>query len=197
MSLYLLLLALQADAPLDPPPLKIKPVVVTNPAPTTVVNPTITFTPAPKPAVNPTIIYTPAPKPAQAGPASEPEIEAAPPPAPAGLSEAAVKRILAERKANAERQAAHRKELAAAQDAVAKALAAVPFDLDALKVALVNRDRVTTSYREQLTAAVFAMLEEVPAAERLAVAKAVIQGETPARTATPQPVKPKPSPVGR
>ncbi|HET9355641.1 MAG TPA: hypothetical protein VFO42_05705 [Sphingomicrobium sp.] len=195
MSLYLLLLALQADAPLDPPPLKIKPVVVTNPAPTTVVNPTITYTPAPKPAVNPTIIYTPAPKPAPAVPAAEPEAEATP--ATAGLSDAAVKRILAERKANVERQVTHRKELAAAQDAVSKALSAVPFDLDALKAALVNRDRVTTSYRERLTAAVLAMLDEVPAAERLAVAKAVIQGETPARTATPEPSKQKPSPVGR
>ena len=196
MSLYLFLLALQADAPLDPPPLKVKPVVVTNPAPTAVVNPTIIYTPTPKAAVNPTIIYTPAPKPAPAVPAAEPEVAAAP--ATAGFSEAALKRIVAERKANAERQVTHRRELAAAQDAVVKALAAVPFDLDALKAALVNRDRITTSYREQLTAAVFAMLDEVPAAERLAVAKAVIQGEAPARTATPKPpAKPKPSPVGR
>ena len=196
MSLYLLLLALQADAPLDPPPLKIKPVVVTNPAPTTVVNPTIIYTPAPKPAVNPTIIYTPATKPAPVVPAAEPEIES--PPATAGLSDTVVKRVLAERKANAERQVTHRRELAAAQEAVAKALAAVPFDLDALKAALVNRDRVTSSYREQLTAAVLAMLDEVPAAERLAVAKAVIQGEVPTRTATPKPqAKTKPSPVGR
>lgn len=196
MSLYLLLLALQADAPLDPPPLKVKPVVVTNPAPTTVVNPTITYSPTPKPAVNPTIIYTPASKPAPVVPAAEPEVEATP--ATAGLSDAAVRRVLAARKANAERQVAHRQELAAAQEAVAKALAAVPFDVDALKAALVNRDRVTSSYREQLTAAVLAMLDEVPAAERLAVAKAVIQGEAPARTATPRPqAKPKPSPVGR
>ena len=198
MSLYLLLLALQADAPLDPPPLKIKPVVVTNPAPNTVVNPTITYTPAPKPAVNPTIVYTPAPRTAPvAAPApAEPAEVAAP---LAALSEASRQRIAEERRLNRERVAAHRRELAAAQEAVGRALAAEPFDMAALKAALENRDRVASAYRERLTVAVLDLLGDVPPGERVIVARAVIDGELPGRTSAPPPpqAKPKPSPVGR
>lgn len=191
MSLYLLLLALQsADAPLDPPPLKVKPVVAAKPAPAAP-----KFAPA-SPKANPTIIYAPAAKPTTAPPAVEPEVEVAL--SPSGLSQAAVNRILAERKANAERQAAHRQELAAAQKAVAAALSADPFDLAALRAALIERDRINGAYRDKLTAAVLAMLEEMPAAERVAVARAVIQGEgIPRAAAADAPPKPKPSPVGR
>ena len=185
MSLYLLLLALQAEAPLDSSPPKAKPAATkAKPA-------------APK--VNPTIIYTPATKPDEAAASTDAAAEAEAP-AAIGLSEPALKRILAERKANAERQTAHRKELAATQEAVEEALAAEPFDLAALKAALVRRDQVNTTYREKLTEAVLAMLEAVPAEERLAVAKAVIKGEVPARAAEaatqPKP-SPRPSPVGR
>ena len=184
MSLYLLLLALQADAVAAPPPLKIKPVVA-KPKPD-----------APK--ANPTIIYSPAAKTPQ--PASPTAEAAESPSAPIGLSRTSLERVLAERKANAERQVAHRQQLAAVQQAVDKALAAEPFDMAALKAALVERDRINTSYREALTQAVLAMLEAVPASERLAVAKAVIKGELPTRAAEaatqPKP-SPKPSPVGR
>ncbi len=204
MSLYLLLLALQADAPLDPPPLKIRPVVVTNPAPTA--NPGIVYRPAPTPApvVNPTIIYTPAPRtaplvtpvPAVTAPAAPARV-AAP---LASLSEASRQRIAEERRLNTERGAGHRRELAAAQEAVGRALAADPFDMTALKAALENRDRVASAYREKLTGAVLDLLGDVPPDERVVVARAVIEGELPSRpAASRQPLKPKPtpSPVGR
>lgn len=186
MSLSLLLLALQAETPSYPPPLKVKPVVPVQPS-----------TKAPAPKVNPTIIYTPAVK---ASPPAAPAVEqaASQETKAIGLSKASLERVLAERTANAERQARHKQQLAAVQDAVDKALAAEPFDLAALKAALVERDRITTSYREKLTEAVLDMLEAVPAEERLAVAKAVIKGELPTRAAeaTPPP-QPKPSPAGR
>ena len=189
MSLYLLLFALQADAPLDPPPLKIKPVVV---QPTTQTPP-----PPTAPTVNPTIIYTPAPKPAPVvtpAPAAPAEV-AAP---LAGLSEASRQRIAAERKLNSERVVAHRRELAAAQEAVGRALAANPLDMAALKAALEARDRAGSAYRERLTVAVLDLLQDIPPAERAIVARAVIQGELPARPAeVQQPPKPDPTPVGR
>ena len=183
MSLYPLLLALQAGTVEGPPPIKVIPVTpVQAPSPAA----------APPPKVNPTIIYTPAAKPPPVAPAKE----TAPPSAPIGLSKASLERVLAERKANAERQAVHKQQLAAVQEAVDKALAAAPFDMTALKAALIERDRINTSYRERLTQAVLEMLDAVPAAERLAVAKAVIKGELPARAAEAAP-PPKPSPVGR
>ena len=178
MSLYLLLLALQAEAPLDPPS-EAKPVAAKR------------ATRAPK--VNPTIIYAPASKtPSAVAPADE----ATPQAGPIGLSKTSLERVLAERKANAERQAAHRQQLAETQQAVERALAAEPFDLDSLKSALVERDRVASAYREKLTQAVIAMLDAIPPEERLAVAKAVIKGELPTRT-TEAPPPSKPTPVGR
>ena len=186
MSLYPLLLALQAGTVEAPPPIKVIPVTpVQAPSPAA----------APPPKVNPTIIYTPAAKPPPVISAKEAPQPSAPS-APIGLSKASLERVLAERKANAERQAVHKQQLAAAQEAVDKALAAAPFDMAALKAALIERDRINTSYREKLTQAVLEMLDAVPAAERLAVAKAVIKGELPARAAEAAP-PPKPSPVGR
>ena len=179
MSLTLLLLALQAA------PSETKPVVPVEQRATAK---------ARAPKVNPTIIYTPAVK--EDPPAPEPQPVAPQQAGAIGLSKASLDRVLAERKANVERQAAHRKQLAAAQEAVEKALAAEPFALDALKAALVERDRIATAYREKLTQAVLAMLDAVPADERLAVAKAVIKGELPAKAAESAPAA-KPTPVGR
>lgn len=181
MSLYLLLLALQADTVSAPPPLKMKPVVpVQQPAT------------APAPKVNPTIIYTPAVKPQPAAAQEAPPRQ----PGAIGLSKASLDRVMAERTANVERQAAHKQQLITAQEAVDRALAAEPFDMAALRAALLERDRINTSYREKLTQAVLSMLDAVPAAERLAVAKAVIKGELPARAAEAPP-QTKPLPVGR
>lgn len=185
MSLALLLFALQAGDPIKKrPPARPKPPSVEVKKPT-------------GPKANPTIIYAPAAKSGE---------EAAPAPAasggeaaarPSGLSEAAVARILAERKANAERQAEHRKQLAEIQERVTRILAAETLDLDALKAVLVERDRVTTTYREQLTASVAAMLSEVPEAERRAVARAVIQGEGAPRADSRPSEPPKAAPSGR
>jgi hypothetical protein len=199
MSLLLFLAALQSEETVGPPPIQIKPVVpVSEPPPSTGATPGVIYKPAPKPedklpAASPGVVYTPAAKAAPATPASKSEA-----PADADtfsqLSEAARKRIAAERQLNTERVAAHRRELAAAQAAVGKALAAEPFDMAALKSALLNRDKVASSYRERLTAAVFEMLDDISPEERVIVARAVIEGELPPPA---QPAKPKPSPTGR
>ncbi|WP_118857619.1 periplasmic heavy metal sensor [Sphingomonas mesophila] len=192
MSLYFLLAALQADAPLDPPPIKVRPVVAApgQPAPTPAPNPTTIYRPAPvqpaSPAANPTIIYAPAAKQAPPPEPAAPERERA----PIGLSPESLERIVAARKANADRQAANRQALEQNQRAIDQVLVAEPLNLDALKAALAERDRLNAEYRAQLTASVVAMLNAVPVGERLAVARAVIKGEAPKRTET----KPAPTP---
>ena len=150
MSLYLLLFALQADAPLDPPPLKIKPVVVqpTPPAPTApTVNPTIIYTPT-KPGAVPSaskgVTYVPAKPDADPTPAT--------PAAPlAAVSEGAKERLSLEKQADAERRAELRREMTAVNDAIAKALASTPLDVAALEVALERRDEVMARSRSKVT----------------------------------------------
>ena len=202
MSLYLLLIALQADAPLDPPPLKIKPVVV---------QPTPTMPTAP--AVNPTIIYTPAPKPS-AVPSASPGVTYAPartdadpapgaPAAPAAplaaVSAGARERLAVERQADAERRVELRREMAAVNDGIAKALATTPLDVAALKAALERRDEVMARSRAKVTDAVIDLLGDIAPDDRLTVARALIERDS-GRPSQPTPqtqARPDPSPVGR
>ena len=197
MSLVLLLLALQgAETPTYPPPLKVKPVTVTDPSPTA--NPTVVYKPAPKttdvPAANPKITYVPAAKPAT--PAESPAAETPPAGPLGGLSAAARARLAEEKQADAERRAELRREMGFAQDAIARALTADPLDMGALKVALEHRDSVMAQSRSKVTLAVLDLLGDVPPEERVTVAKALIESDSsPQRPAAEQ--KPKPSPVGR
>ncbi|QIK95496.1 periplasmic heavy metal sensor [Sphingomonas sp. HDW15A] len=192
MSLFLLLLALQGAEPVsDPPPLKVKP-SPQRPAQPAVVkapggaNPTITYVPAkPKPDDAPTravVIQTPTP-------ASDDSPLAS-------VSEAARARLAQERQADAARRSELRREMIAAQDAIAKVLAAEPLDLGALKAALERRDQVMAQSRSKVTLAVMDLLGDIPADERLTVAKALIESEGASSRPAPEP-KPKPAPVGR
>ena len=188
MSLYLLLLALQAEAPLDPPPLKVKPVAV-KPA-------------ARAPKVNPTIIYAPAAKPdapdVEVDAPSNPDAASTPTSPLAGLGSAARERLAREKQADSQRRIELRQQMAGAHEAIAKALATAPLDLTALKSALERRDRLMAQARSNVTDAVIALLGDIPADERTRVAKALIERDSarPSQPSKPQP-KADPAPAGR
>jgi len=192
MSLFLLLLALQGAEPVsDPPPLKVKP------SPESPARPAVVKAPS---GANPTITYVPAkPKADEAvpratvAPTTTPASDASP---LASVSEVARARLAQERQADAARRSELRREMIAAQDAIAKVLAAEPLDLSALKAALERRDQVMTQSRSKVTVAVMDLLGDIPANERLTVAKALIESESSSSRPAPEP-KPKPAPDGR
>ena len=191
MSL-LLLLALQGTEPVsDPPPLKVMSAPAMPAKPATVKAPT---------GANPTITYVPA-KPKtddivpQAAPATTPAALSDGSPL-ASVSEAARGRLAQEKQADADRRAELRREMVAAQEAIAKTLAAEPLDMTALKAALERRDQVMAQSRSKVTLAVIDLLADIPAAERLTVAKALIESDSsPQRPAADK--KPKQAPDGR
>ena len=197
MSLLLFLLAMQgADTQTDPPPLKVKPaqakpVQVTSPSPTTA-TPGVTYVPAKKPdeapSAKPGVSYVPAAK-------AQPAAEGASP--FAELSGTARARLAQEKQADAQRRAELREEMSAAQDLIAKALTANPLDMPLLKTALEHRDQVIAQSRSKVTAAVIDLLGDVPADERLTVAKVLIESDSGAQRTAPPEQKPKPTPVGR
>ena len=210
MSLLLLLLAMQgADTQTDPPPLKVKPVQakpvqVTSPSPTTA-TPGVTYIPANKPeaeviAARPGVTYVPAAKlqpMAQAESPSQAKAQPAEGASPfTNLSEKARARLAEEKQADTQRRAALREEMAAAQDLIAKALTSKPLDMALLKTALEHRDQVMAGARSKVTASVMDLLGDVPAEERLTVAKALIEGDSGSQRSAPE-QKPKPTPVGR
>ena len=187
MSLFLLLLALQgAGTPTDPPPLKVRtvqPAVASATAPST----------KPSTGANPKITYVPA-KP-KADEAAAPATKSGASPL-SGISESARARLAEEKEADTARRAELRREMIAAQEAIAKALATEPLDLAALQAALERRDQVMAQSRSKVTLAVVDLLGDISAEERLTVAKALIESDS----ASPRPApeqKPKPSPVGR
>ena len=195
MSLFLLLLALQGAEPVsDPPPLKVRPAPAVpaeaaKPAVKTRAgaNPTITYVPA-KPKADDTV-----PQPVASAASRAATSDASP---LAAVSEAARGRLAQEKQADAARRTELRREMIAAQEAIAKALATEPLDMAALKAALERRDQVMANSRSKVTLAVIDLLGDIPPAERLTVAKALIESDSaPQRTATEQ--KPKPAPDGR
>jgi uncharacterized membrane protein len=193
MSLFLLLLALQGAEPVsDPPPLKVKPSTESPSKPTVVKTPT---------GANPSITYVPAkPKVDDTAPqaAAAPASSAAPSDASplAGVSEAARGRLAQEKQADTARRTELRRDMIAAQEAIARALATEPLDMAALKAALERRDQVMAQSRSKVTLAVIDLLGDIPPGERLTVAKALIESDSaPQRPAGEQ--KPKPAPDGR
>jgi len=209
MSLLLLLLAMQgADTQTDPPPLKVKPVQakpvqVTSPSPTTA-TPGVTYVPTTKvdtaPTARPGVTYVPAAKlqpMAEARAAANTEAQPTEGASPfTNLSEKARARLAEEKQADTQRRAALREEMAAAQDLIAKALTSKPLDMNLLKTALEHRDQVMAGARSKVTASVMDLLGDVPAEERLTVAKALIEGDSGSQRSAPE-QKPKPTPVGR
>lgn len=192
--LLLLLLAIQGDeTPSHPPPLKVKP------AATTPAKPMVAKAPI---GANPTITYVPA-KPKTDGVAAQaiaaPAVastNADDTSARSGVSEAARSRLAEEKQADALRRAELRREMTEVQAAIAKSLSAQPLDLAALKAALERRDEVMAKSRSKVTLAVVDLLGDIPAEDRLTVAKALIESDS----ATQRPAaetKPKTSPVGR
>ena len=193
MSLFLLLLALQGAEPVsDPPPLKVKPSTESQSKPTAVktptgANPSITYVPA-KPKVNDIVPQAAATPASSAAPSDASPL--------AGVSEAARGRLAQEKQADTARRTELRREMIAAQEAIARALATEPLDMAALKAALERRDQVMAQSRSKVTLAVIELLSDIPPGERMTVAKALIESDSaPQRPAAEQ--KPKPSPDGR
>jgi uncharacterized membrane protein len=196
MSLFLLLLALQGAEPVsDPPPLKVKPAPA---VPVDAVKPAVVRTPT---GANPTITYVPAkPKtdnivPQAAAPATGSATPGDSSPL-AGVSEAARGRLAQEKQADAARRAELRREMIAAQDAIARTLSTEPLDMAALKTALERRDQVMAQSRSKVTLAVIDLLGDIPPGERLTVAKALIESDSAPQRPAAEP-KPKPAPDGR
>ena len=171
------------------------------PSPTANANVTVApSTPEPSTGARPGVTYVPAAKlqpmaqaQTQAQAEAKPQEGASP---FSNLSEKARARISQERQADAARRAELREEMSAAQDLIATALTSKPLDMALLKTALEHRDQVMSQARSKVTASVMDMLNDVPAEERLTVAKALIEADSASQRTAPE-QKPKPAPVGR